>query len=99
MPIGFLLKGWALFEPNGSLTKGKNIASVVRNSAGYYTVTFSTPMTTALYFCKVHLICAFSNTIKSVTFFQSTRTTGAACLSSICDGMANDCGFYVEFWE
>ena len=45
---GLTLKAWAVFYWNGApgitLIKGFNVASVVRNSIGNFTVTLSTPL-------------------------------------------------------
>lgn len=44
---GLTLRAWAFFSPAGTLVKSQNVASVVKNSAGNYTVTFTTALATA----------------------------------------------------
>ena len=100
MPPGLTLKAWALIESSGTLTKGQNIASVVKNTGvGAYTVNFTAAMNTALYLCKVHLFYSGSNTVTNTVFLQGNRTTMAAGLQTVVSGALGDCGLYVEFWE
>lgn len=39
------LQAWAFFKPDGTLVRGSNIASVMRNSAGNYTLSFNAAVT------------------------------------------------------
>jgi len=39
------LQAWAFFKADGTLVRGFNVASVVRNSAGIYTLNFSNAVT------------------------------------------------------
>lgn len=59
-------KAWALIESNGTITSQYNIATVVRNSVGDYTVTFTNPMPTANY--GVNITLSYNNTSDKVIF-------------------------------
>lgn len=46
---GMNLKAWVLMTPAGAIVKAFNVSTVVRQAAGYYDVTFATPMANVNY--------------------------------------------------
>ena len=42
-------KAWASFSANGTIEASYNVASIVKNSAGLWTITFTTPFSTTAY--------------------------------------------------
>jgi len=83
MPM-FACRAWVNFDgtvTTGAWRAGGNIASVVRNSSGVYTITFSTAMTNTNYACMVTFegSRAFLTVLNSLEGFLGVGQTMAGC--------------------
>jgi len=77
MPM-FACRAWVNFDgtvTTGAWRAGGNIASVVRNSGGVYTITFSTAMTNTNYACMVTFDSSGTSASTSQPIFTKTTTS------------------------
>lgn len=95
---GLTLKGWAYVRSDGTLQKGFNVASSVKNSVGTYTVTWSVAMSTIEAMAKLQPN-PYVQGYKSMNIARNSALTGSIQVLTMTDSALADCAFYVEMWE
>ncbi|PTT21654.1 hypothetical protein DBR12_06180 [Acidovorax sp. HMWF029] len=90
------LKAWVVFTSAGAVVKQLNVAGVVRNSAGNYTVTFSAAMSGVSYLCRSS---AFDYVGANATATTSAKTAAGVTLQLNWSGAGTDMGALLEFYE
>jgi len=96
---GLKVKAWAVFSgTTGVIVKGSGISSIVRNSVGKYTVTFSSAGISENVFAE-----GFANAgapaTPSALLFYGLSTTTASILVYISGALTDTTQVYVAFYE
>lgn len=102
---GMTRKAWLKFTgATGAILASSNIASVVRNATGDYTITFTTAMSGTSYVCPGATQAFDRGNASDDPPYAAIRTTTSTTVCNLVTKVAGaaigDCRTtYVEFWE
>ena len=95
---GLTLKAWALCSSTGAIIKSYNLNAATHPSAGLYTFTFPSALTTATYL--VRATSAYDGGGLGIFGFSAyTKTTAGFSAAAGIGGANSDIPFFMEVYE